>query len=83
MINFSRWMDEAGHRDDLVAAAVNVGRTTIWRIRNGTRRPSVRIIEALIRYSIGCVERGEVTWALRPDDFFEIAELSSPPDEAA
>lgn len=75
MINFARWMDETGARDDVVAKDLGIDQSTIWRIRNSKRRASGSLIERLVKYSVRCVDEGRALWPLRPDDFFEITDL--------
>lgn len=48
--------------DQAVAQLVNVDRSTIWRIRQGTHKPSAALMEDIARET-----RGEVL----PNDYFD------------
>lgn len=61
------WMNQASMTDEKLAGLLDVDRTTITRIRRGTRRPSMRLAEAISRAT---------DFAVRLDDFSVIPALS-------
>lgn len=68
------WMTQTGTSDETLADALKVDRTTISRIRRGTRRPSMQMAEGISR---------ETGFAVRLDDFSTLPELADGEQDAA
>lgn len=56
------YLDRCGFDDAAFAAKVDRDRSTIFRIRNGTHKPSPDLMEKIARETGGLV---------RPDDYFD------------
>lgn len=68
------WMTEVGKSDEVLATHLGVDRTTVSRIRRGTRRPSIPLAEAISKAS---------GFRVRLDDFSILPELTTPRDAEA
>lgn len=61
-MKLSTWMDEEKMDDLTFAAQVKVDRSTIYRIRQGTHKPSPALMEAIAKETGGKV---------LPNDYFD------------